>query len=69
MAAPKLDDAILAAWKKDVKGAKIEIITLATVDGGMSSNKIPLPFAKIDVPKADLSARKYSTQPFEAHFA
>lgn len=57
---PKLENVVLAGWKRDVKQAKGQIITLATVDTGLSTNKTPVPFARVEVPKADLSAREYN---------
>ena len=66
MAASKLDDAVLAAWKKDVKAANSELITLATVVSSMSSSKVPMGFGKVDLPKPDLSGRKSSAQAFNS---
>ncbi|KAI1342876.1 hypothetical protein F5Y15DRAFT_371283 [Xylariaceae sp. FL0016] len=59
MNAAKLDAAVAAEWKKQVKQAQADVLALSATSSAMSSNAVPNPFGnvKIDVGKPDLSAQ------------
>lgn len=61
ISASKSSDTKVQSWKKTVKGARDDILSLAAAGNVGRSSSVPNPFANVPATKPDNSARKLDT--------